>query len=140
MALRKLVLQTIGQEAKKRKQLIMDVINKYGYGKEELKDTGSDVCPQDSKSFTGIVITALEEKALLMTDDFKIVSASLPDKEILEIFLKISYRRRTEGQFPSGKKISSKLCWDLIKRKRSNMKAIDVVAYLDGAQKRNRIQ
>ncbi|HHT83218.1 MAG: restriction endonuclease [Christensenellales bacterium] len=143
LALRKLVLQTIGQKAKKRKQLIMDVINKCGYGKEELKDTGSDSLSTRLKSFTGIVINELlEEKALLMTDDFKIVSAeSLPDKkEILEIFLK---KYLTEDELkdnsPSGKKnIIKAVLGDLIRRKRSEIaKAIDVVAYLDEELRKN---
>ena len=91
LALRKLVLQTIGQKAKKRKQLIMDVINKCGYGKEELKDTGSDSLSTRLKSFTGIVINELFGRKGASYDrrfQNRVRRKLARQKEILEIFLK----------------------------------------------------
>lgn len=67
------ILSTLADGKKKdRKTLIFEVIQKFGYTFDELKDTGCNSISTQLKSFSGIIVSQLEdEKTILVTEDGK---------------------------------------------------------------------
>ncbi len=137
-ALRELVLQSVGKKGLKRKNLIQKVITKTGFTKADLEDTSSDSLSTRLKSFTGIVINEMiAEKALILTDDFEIITpeSKIPsDKEIIEVFLeKYLTEDEIKNTSPGAKRNQIKAALGIILKHRRNemKKALDVIDFID---------